>query len=520
VALGFEVPVFHVNGDDPEAVDYVSRLAFAYRQKFNEDVVIDLIAYRRRGHNEADDPSLTQPKLYQLVEARKGVRKLYTESLIGRNDITVDEAEQALADYQRRLEQVFAETHADSPSDDHSRRADSPTSSRDSTQESPVSTNIDQSVIDSVVASQLNLREGFTVHSRLKPQLERRGQMVKEDAIDWAMGEALAIGSLLNEGKTVRITGQDVRRGTFGHRHCVIVDYQTGEGYKPLKTLIRDNARFFAFDSPLSEFAAVGFEYGYSIMWPEALVIWEAQFGDFVNGAQTILDEFVSSGQQKWNQRSSVTLLLPHGMEGQGPDHSSGRIERFLSLCSQDNMIVSQPSTPASYFHLLRTQALNPNRRPLVVFTPKSLLRAKAAVSPVSAFVNGRFEPVLMDGVSDAKKVTKVLLASGKITYEVSAQIASRGRDDLALVRLERFYPLPASEIRSALASYPKLREVVWVQDEPANQGAWPYLAAELPQHIDATLSFKARPASAAPATGSHHAHDDEQKALIESIFA
>jgi len=518
VALGFQVPVFHVNGDDPEAVDSVSRLAFAYRQKFGQDVVIDLIAYRRRGHNEADDPSLTQPKLYELVEARKGVRKLYTESLIGRNDITVDEAEQALADYQRRLEQVFAETHTDAPTQAHAGALTPP--SRSNAPETPIMTNIDQGVVDQVVASQLNLRDGFTVHPRLKPQLERRGQMVKDDTIDWAMGEALAIGSLLNEGKTVRLTGQDVRRGTFGHRHCVIVDYKTGEGYKPLKVLIKDNARFYAFDSPLSEFAAVGFEYGYSIMWPEALVIWEAQFGDFVNGAQTILDEFVSSGQQKWNQRSGVTLLLPHGMEGQGPDHSSGRIERFLSLCSQDNMIVSQPSTPASYFHLLRAQALNPNRRPLVVFTPKSLLRAKAAVSPVSAFVTGKFEPVLMDGVSDNKSVKKVLLASGKITYEVSAQIASRGLKDVALVRLERFYPLPAAELKSALATYPNLQEVVWVQDEPANQGAWPYLAAELPQHLNLALSFRARPASAAPATGSHHAHDEEQKALIESVFA
>jgi 2-oxoglutarate decarboxylase len=520
VALGFQVPVFHVNGDDPEAVDYVARLAFEYRQKFARDVVIDLVAYRRRGHNEADDPSLTQPKLYELVEARRGVRKIYTESLIGRNDITVDEAEQALADYQQKLEQVFAETHAEAAATKASAphaRVEIPSKSA---QADTIDTAVSLDLIEQVAQAQVNLREGFTPHPRLKPQLERRSQMIKDDSVDWAMAEAFAFGSLLADGRTVRISGQDVRRGTFGHRHAVIVDYKTGEGYKPLKTVAKNDARFFAFDSPLSEFGVVGFEYGYSIMWPEALVVWEAQFGDFVNGAQTILDEFISSGEQKWNQRSGVVLLLPHGMEGQGPDHSSGRIERFLSLCSQNNMIVSQPSTPASYFHLLRLQALNPQRCPLVVFTPKSLLRAKAATSPASAFTQGHFEPVLSDPVTDPKNITRVLLCSGKIVYEVLAQIDTRNVTDTAVVRLERFYPLPSEELRAALGAYPNLQEVVWVQDEPANQGAWPYLAAELPRHLGTQLGYRARPASASPATGSHRAHDEEQKALIEQIFA
>lgn len=520
VALGFQVPVFHVNGDDPEAVDYVARLAFEYRQKFGRDVVIDLIAYRRRGHNEADDPSLTQPKLYELVETRRGVRKIYTESLIGRNDITFEEAEQALADYQQKLEQVFAETHAETAA---SKTTEPPLGTRlllDAPDADRTDTAVSAGLIEQVVQTQLNLREGFTPHPRLKPQLQRRGQMVKDNNVDWAMAEAFAFGSLLAEGRTVRISGQDVRRGTFGHRHCVIIDYQTGEGYKPLKTLATGDARFFAFDSPLSEFGVVGFEYGYSIMWPKALIVWEAQFGDFVNGAQTILDEFISSGEQKWNQKSGVVLLLPHGMEGQGPDHSSGRIERFLSLCSQHNMIVSQPSTPASYFHLLRLQALNPIRRPLVVFTPKSLLRAKTATSPVDAFTQGYFEPVLSDPVADPAKVDRVLLGSGKIVYEVGSAITSRGVSNTALVRLERFYPLPSDELKAALGVYPNLKEVIWVQDEPANQGAWPYIAAELPQHLGVSLSHRARLASASPATGSHRAHDEEQKLLIEQILA
>lgn len=519
VALGFQVPVFHVNGDDPEAVDYVARLAFEYRQKFGRDVVIDLVAYRRRGHNEADDPSLTQPKLYELVEARRGVRKIYTESLIGRNDITVEEAEQALADYQQKLEQVFAETHAEAAATRGAAQTNIQPTSK-SANNDDIDTAVSTQLVEQVALAQVNLREGFTPHPRLKPQLERRAQMVKDDSVDWAMAEAFAFGSLLADGRTVRISGQDVRRGTFGHRHAVIIDYQTGDGYKPLKTVATGDARFFAYDSPLSEFGVVGFEYGYSIMWPEALVVWEAQFGDFVNGAQTILDEFISSGEQKWNQRSGVVLLLPHGMEGQGPDHSSGRIERFLSLCSQENMIVSQPSTPASYFHLLRLQALNPQRCPLVIFTPKSLLRAKAATSPVLAFTQGRFAPVLTDPVADPKKITRVFLCSGKIVYEVLAQMASREVSDAAVVRLERFYPLPGNELRAALATYPHLQQVIWVQDEPANQGAWPYLAAELPQHLGVQLSYRARPSSASPATGSHHAHDEEQKTLMDQIFA
>src|SRR5580693_9361136 len=357
-----QAPIFHVNGDDPEAVVRVGRLSFEYRQTFRKDVVIDMICYRRRGHNEADNPSFTQPLMYDLIDAKRSVRKLYTEALIGRGDITLEEAEQALRDYQQELERAFTETRdaAGKPAEPGAVVPPEP-------------------------------------HARLQPQLQRRAVMVEQDEIDWATGELLAFGSVLIDGHAVRLVGQDTRRGTFGQRHAVLVDRHTGEEYTPLRTFNSKDARFHTYDSLLSEFAALGFEYGYSVARPDALVCWEAQFGDFVNGAQTIVDEFISSGEQKWGQRSGVVLLLPHGYEGQGPDHSSARIERFLAQCAQDNMTVAMPSTPASYFHLLRWQALASRVKPLVVFTPKSMLRLKTAASAMSDFTTGSFRPVLPD---------------------------------------------------------------------------------------------------------------------------
>ena len=387
VARAIQAPIFHVNGDDPEACVRVARLAFEFREAFHKDVVIDMICYRRRGHNEADDPSLTQPLMYNLIDAKRSVRKLYTEALIGRGDISVEEAEDALRDYQAQLEEVFQGTRAQAGEAHEALNAESATVEREGRKElvpqSPsadVPTGVDLAVVQRVVDSQLSMPEGFTVHPRLAPQLQRRAQMVQDDQIDWGMGEALAIGSLLTEGRSVRLAGQDSRRGTFVQRHAVIVDRMTGWQYKPLKRLYEDGAKLYVYDSPLSEFAALGFEYGYSVARPDALVLWEAQFGDFVNGAQTIIDEFISSGEQKWGQRSSLVLLLPHGQEGQGPDHSSARVERFLQMCAEDNMTVAMPSTPASFFHLLRWQVHSELHRPLIVFTPKSMLRLKAAV--------------------------------------------------------------------------------------------------------------------------------------------
>jgi 2-oxoglutarate decarboxylase len=524
VARAVQAPIFHVNGDDPEAVLRVAHAAFEFRQVFKKDVVIDLICYRRRGHNEADDPSLTQPLMYNLIDAKRSVRKIYTEALIGRGDITVEEAEAALRDYQEQLEKVFSETRAAIESPDESEPVTEVEQRGEvtlapQTPERDVTTAVDRSCIDRVVQTQLRLPEGFTVHPRLAPQLKRRSEMVESDTIDWAFGETLAIGSLLTDGVSVRLAGQDSRRGTFGQRHMVIIDRATGWAYKPLKRCYEDGAKLYVYDSPLSEFAAVGFEYGYSVARPEALVMWEAQFGDFTNGAQTIIDEFISSGEQKWGQRSSVVLLLPHGYEGQGPDHSSARIERFMQLGAQDNMTIANLTTPANYFHLLRWQALSPVRRPLVVFTPKSMLRLKASVSATEDLTQGHFKPVFPDHTVPAEGVRKVLLCSGKVYYDLVKHRDEKRITDTAIVRVERLYPLATNEIFRAVASFGNA-ELRWVQEEPANQGAWPFMGLALVDALGQPLHRVSRPASSAAATGSAHAHELEQRALVAAAFA
>jgi 2-oxoglutarate dehydrogenase E1 component len=521
VARMIQAPIFHVNGDDPEAVVRVGRLAFAYRQAFGKDVVIDMICYRRRGHNEADNPSFTQPLMYDLIDAKRSTRKLYTEALIGRGDITMEEAEQALRHYQQQLERAFTETReaanqfavqgavirvapAELETIDHA----------------TVPTSITDEAIKQIIDSQLSLPEGFTVHPRLLPLLQRRAAMVADDAVDWATGELLAFGSVLMDGHTVRLVGQDTRRGTFGQRHAVLVDRHTAEEYTPLRRFNSASAKFHVYDSLLSEFAAVGFEYGYSVARPGALVCWEAQFGDFVDGAQTIMDEFISSGEQKWGQRSSVVLLLPHGYEGQGPDHSSARVERFLSLCAQDNMTVAMPTTPANYFHLLRWQALSGRRKPLIVFTPKSMLRLKAATSTAADFTRGSFLPVFADPrPADPAGVRTVVLCAGKIYYDLAARRAAESRDDIALIRVERLYPLPLGEILTELDRYPAEAEIAWVQEEPANMGAWPTMAVWLPDLLERKIRLVAPPASSAPALGSSIAHVAEHKAVIERVL-
>ncbi len=526
VARAIQAPIFHVNGDDPEACVRIGRLAFEFREAFHKDVVIDMICYRRRGHNEADDPSLTQPLMYNLIDAKRSVRKLYTEALIGRGDISVEEAEEALRDYQAQLEEVFQATRAHAEEHD-ALNAESATVEREGRKElvpqSPsadVPTGIALEVVKRVVDSQLSMPEGFTVHARLAPQLERRGQMVETDQIDWAMGEALAIGSLLSEGRSVRLAGQDSRRGTFGQRHAVIVDRLTGWQYKPLKRLYEDGAKLYVYDSPLSEFAAVGFEYGYSVARPDALVLWEAQFGDFVNGAQTIIDEFISSGEQKWGQRSSLVLLLPHGQEGQGPDHSSARVERFLQMCAEDNMTVAMPSSPASFFHLLRWQVHSELHRPLIVFTPKSMLRLKAAASATAEFTSGFFRALQTDTTVDPAGVRKVLLCSGKVYWDLVAERTAKNITDTAILRFERLYPLPFRTLPLALETYPGLEEVRWVQEEPANQGAWTFVALSVPEIIGRPLTRISRNASSSPAVGSHHRHEAEQRQLVIDAFA
>ncbi|HTU71949.1 MAG TPA: multifunctional oxoglutarate decarboxylase/oxoglutarate dehydrogenase thiamine pyrophosphate-binding subunit/dihydrolipoyllysine-residue succinyltransferase subunit [Trebonia sp.] len=520
VARMIQAPIFHVNGDDPEAVARVGHLAFAYRQTFRKDVVIDMVCYRRRGHNEADNPSFTQPLMYDLIEARRSVRKLYTETLIARGDITMEEAEAALRDYQQQLERAFTETR-----EANELPAQPGTVAPRESEDRPVNhatvpTALSLDVVKQIIDTQVNLPEGFTVHPRLQPQLARRPASVTDDTIDWATGELLAFGSLLLDGHPVRLVGQDSRRGTFGQRHATLVDRHTGEEYTPLKRLDNGKARFFAYDSLLSEFAAMGFEYGYSVARPEALVCWEAQFGDFMNGAQTIIDEFISSGEQKWGQRSSVVLLLPHGLEGQGPDHSSARVERFLALCAQDNMTIAMPSSPASYFHLLRWQALSGRNKPLVVFTAKSMLRLKAAASATADFTTGSFQPLVGEPADfNTAAVKRIVLCTGKVYYDLAERRRVAGADSTAIVRLERLYPVPVDELRAELSRYPADAEIVWAQEEPVNQGAWPWMALKLPELLGRPLRPVSSPPSSAPAAGSAKVAAATHREIIEKAI-
>ena len=511
-----QAPVFHVNGDDPEACVRVARLAFEYRQEFNKDVVIDMVCYRRRGHNEGDEPSFTQPLMYKLIDAKRTTRTLYTESLIGRGDITQVEAEAVAKDFQDQLEAVFASVHnheAEQPAHEKIPQVPAPTT---------VDTSITEAVARQIAATQVAVPEGFTIHPKLVPQLSKRVEMLNDGTIDWSMGETLAFGSLLLEGRPIRLAGQDSRRGTFSNRHAVIVDKENASEWTPLRGLIQDENQFFVIDSLLSEYAAMGFEYGYSVVREDALVMWEGQFGDFSNGAQTIIDEFISSALQKWGERSSVVLLLPHGYEGQGPDHSSGRIERYLLLCAENNMTVAQPSTPASYFHLLRWHAANPARRPMVVFTPKSMLRLKAAASALSDFTSGTFRPVISD--DKVANASRLIFCSGKIYHDLIAERDKNGENSTAIVRVEQLYPLPAAEMAAEAAKYPNA-SLLWVQDEPANQGAWSHIALGTSEHFGGTgfngrtLRRVSRLASASPATGNHHWHEEEAKALMTEAF-
>ena len=537
VARMIQAPIFHVNGDDPEACVRVAELAYEFRQEFNKDVVIDMVCYRRRGHNEGDDPSMTQPLMYSLIEAKRSVRKLYTEALIGRGDITLEEANEALIDYQQRLEAVFLETKEAGKSGANAGEVPGTDTEGHGGLERPNAQELDEHTPHPFMNTAISLEsihalgnaflkkpEGFTLHPKLAQLMARRAAMVHDGGIDWAMAELLAFGSLLREGVPVRMSGQDSRRGTFVQRHAVLIDKVNAQEWTPLKHLDKDQGHFWIYDSLLSEFAAMGFEYGYSVERPDALVLWEAQFGDFAGGAQTIIDEFICSSQQKWGQRSSVVLVLPHGYEGQGPDHSSARIERFLQLCAEDNMKVAYPSTPASYFHLLRRQAYRRPRRPLIVFTPKSMLRMKAATSAVEDFTSGSFQKVLPDPAAlPAQTVTRVLLASGKVIYDLEAERTKRADTTTAILRVEQLAPVAADEIAAAIKAYPGA-EIMWVQDEPANQGAWPFMAMNLPQALadrgeTRVLRVASRAPSASPATGSSKKHALQQAQLIAKAF-
>jgi 2-oxoglutarate decarboxylase len=507
-----------VNGDDPEAAVWAAELAVEYRQTFGNDVIIDLVCYRRRGHNEGDDPSMTNPLMYQIIDGKRSVRKIYTESLIGRGDLSAEDAEDALKDYHRQLERVFNEVREL----ERAVAVASPSVEEEQRIPPKVDTTITAAQLERIADVALEFPEGFVPHPRVKTVLDRRVQMSREGGIDWAFGELLALGATAMDGRLVRMAGQDTRRGTFVQRHAALIDWHNGTEYLPLQHLTDDQERVLMYDSALTEYAALGFEYGYSVANRDALVLWEAQFGDFVNGAQSVIDEYLSSGEAKWGQQSGVVLLLPHGHEGQGPDHTSGRPERFLQLCAEGSMTVAIPSTPANYFHLLRRHVLDGVHRPMVVFTPKSMLRNKAAVSSVTDFTQGKFESVLPDtSVQDNAAVTRVVMCTGKIYYELDAYRTANGITDTAIVRLEQLYPLPRRKLNYVLDMYPNVKNFLWCQEEPKNQGAWPFLVEALPEASPRLLglSRSSRRAMAAPSAGSARVHEVEQKQVIAKAF-
>jgi 2-oxoglutarate decarboxylase len=531
VAKMVQAPIFHVNGDDPEACVRVGRMAFAFRQKFHKDVVIDMVCYRRFGHNEQDDPSLTQPLLYQLIRDHRSVRKLYTEALVRRGDITLDEAEEALKDFSSRLQDALTQTRASAPP----KATVLPPAPRPAPVLPAVATGVPMETLQLVVDRLSTFPDDFTVHPKLIRVFETRAKLWADGEADWALGEALAYGTLVLEGHDVRIAGQDTRRGTFGHRNAALVDYRTGAEWVPLEhldemgSLSSSNSasspsagerigRFDIYDSLLSEYAALGFEYGYSLVQRDALVAWEAQFGDFVNGGQIIIDQFLAAAEIKWTQTSGLTLLLPHGYEGQGAEHSSARMERFLDLCAEDNMQVVDVTTAAQLFHLLRRQVVRSTRKPLIVFTPKRYLRGREAYSKVEDFTTGSFREVLDDqGIAERADVRRVVLATGKVALDALVAREQREERDVAVVRVEQLHPWPEEQIGDVIASYPNVEEVVWLQEEPENMGAWSFVRDRLHDLLggDLELSRVSRVASGSPATGSHAMHDLEQEDLL-----
>jgi 2-oxoglutarate dehydrogenase E1 component len=452
--------------------------------------------------------------MYNLIEAKRSVRTLYAESLVGRGDITQEEYDAVQAKFLGLLEQSFSDNHDD---DEAPAAISNGTPAASQIQRHPQSTGVDSSVIHRIGDAHGAPPEGFTVHPKLEQLLTKRIDMSRNGDIDWGFGELLALGSLLLEGKKVRFAGQDSRRGTFVQRHAVFHDRVNGQEWLPLMNLSDNQGRFYIYDSLLSEYAAMAYEYGYTVGNPDALVLWEAQFGDFANGAQTVIDEFISSSEQKWGQNSGLVLLLPHGYEGQGPDHSSARIERYLQLAAEGNMTIARPSTPASYFHLLRRQAYAQPQRPLIVFTPKAMLRLRGATSSVDDFTTGTFEPVL-DDMSIEGQSRRVLLHSGKIHYDLLAEREKRGLSGVALVRMEQYYPFPEEQLR-AIVDRHQGAELVWVQDEPENQGAWPFIALEMRRLGLDGVRVVSRPASASPATGSSSRSAEEHTAVMDGAF-
>ncbi|MCP3993115.1 MAG: multifunctional oxoglutarate decarboxylase/oxoglutarate dehydrogenase thiamine pyrophosphate-binding subunit/dihydrolipoyllysine-residue succinyltransferase subunit [Actinomycetia bacterium] len=518
VAKTVQAPIFHVNADDPEACVRVAQLAFDFRRRFKKDVVIDMIGYRRHGHNEGDDPSYTQPLMYRKIEQRPPSRTLYTQTLVDRGDITLEEAEQALDYFQSVLQQALDETRDDAP----------PAGIRAKPAPPPagvlphIETGVSRTVLDRVFEALTTTPPGFTIHPKLARQFDARNDVWAKGEVDWAMAEAFAIGSFLDQGISVRMAGQDTRRGTFAHRHATIHDYETGEEYTPLAKLAGAGTHFWVYDSTLSEYAGLGFEYGYSLAKPEVMVLWEAQFGDFINGAQIIIDQYLVGAEDKWNETTGLIMLLPHGYEGQGPEHSSARLERFLLLCAEDNIQVANVTTAAQYFHLIRRQMTRTVRKPLVVFTPKSGLRAKTTRSPIDAFTSGSFQEVLEDrAIVDNHGVKRVVLASGKVSTEALTRRNEIGAMAASVIRVEQLYPWPFDAVAKAVNNYPNAAEIVWLQEEPENMGAWNAVKGHLHQAHGRTHEIRrvSRAESGSPATGSNAIHHQEQEELLNRAF-
>ena len=518
VAKMLQIPIFHVNGEVPEAVAQVVKLAMDFRQTFRRDVVIDMYGYRRLGHNESDEPAFTQPVLYDAIKKRKPVREAYVEHLLKLNGITQAEADEIATKRHELLEKELSRSREKlaPPEDKRTGVWASYTGGPEPEQEPD--TGVEAGKLARWLEALTKVPDDFHPHPKIKKWLEGRLQMARgEQPLDWSAAEALAFASLSCEGYRIRLTGQDTPRGTFSQRHAALHDYKDGHGYTPLEHLQPGQAPVEIKNSPLSEPGVLGYEYGYSLDYPDALVAWEAQFGDFWNAAQVIVDQFISSAEDKWRRLSGLVMLLPHGFEGQGPEHSSARLERFLAMAAEENIQVVNPSTPAQYFHVLRRQVIRPWRKPLVVMTPKSLLRHAKVASPLADCATGKFQRILPD--VSAKDAKRVLLCTGKLYYELEKYREENQRTDMAIVRVEQLYPLKLQTLQDALAAYPKNTPVTWVQEEPENMGPWRYMLVKFGLALGHSFSGVFRPASASPATGSASAHRIEQAELIQAAF-
>lgn len=522
-----EAPVLHVNGDDPEAVVLATQIAIDYRMQFHKDVVIDIVCFRKLGHNEQDTPAVTQPLMYKKIAQHPGTRALYAEKLVQQGVITAEDADNYVKAYRKAMDDGH---HTVDPvlSNYKSKYAVDWVPFLNRKWTDAADTAVPLAELKRLGERITTVPENFKVHPLVERVINDRRNMARGDQpLDWGMAEHLAFASLVASGYAVRLTGQDSGRGTFTHRHAVLHDQNRerwNDGtYVPLQNIADGQAKFTVIDSVLSEEAVLGFEYGYSTAEPNTLVLWEAQFGDFVNGAQVVIDQFISSGEVKWGRVSGLTMLLPHGYEGQGPEHSSTRIERFLQLCADHNMQVVQPTTPAQIFHLLRRQMIRLFRKPLIVATPKSLLRHKEAVSDLSELAKGSFQPVLgeIDGGIDAKKVKRVLVCSGRVYYDLVAHRREAKANDVAIIRIEQLYPFAHKQFEAEMKKYENATEVVWVQDEPQNQGPWFYVEHHLKEGMKEgqKLAYSGRPASASPAVGYYAKHYEQQKALVEGAF-